>query len=170
MRPLAFSPLAAIALAMACGEPPRHGEAELARVARPLCEAACDRADRCGGDRAPLCACERARDTGAIRADWAAAATACARTAPCDADVDCDVVAGRAIGVRPLDQPPVVLRCLVKGDACGGSFVMCRRLAALTDDARLEVDRCATLDCDRWRACFAAFWRSSVAPVVPAWQ
>jgi hypothetical protein len=170
MPRLAFSPLAAIALAVACGEPPRHADAEPARVARPLCEASCARADRCGDERAPLCACERARDTGAIRADWAAAEMSCLRAAPCDAGVDCDPVAERAIGVRPLDQPPVVLRCLVKGDTCGGSFAMCRRLAALTDDARLEVDRCASLDCDGWRACFATFWRSRVAPALPAWE
>jgi hypothetical protein len=175
MRPLAFPAFRGVAAAVlitaaACGEPPRDGRAAAFRVARPMCEAACDRLDRCGDDDAPLCDCERARDTGAFRADWAAAAIACARDAPCDADVDCDLAASRAIGIRPLDQPGVVLRCLAKGDTCGGSFAMCRRLAALTDDARNEVDRCAALDCDRWRACFATFWRARVAPSAPVWR
>jgi hypothetical protein len=151
-----------------CSEPARHGEAPIARVALPLCEAACDRRDRCGDDSA--CACVAAHDTGAIRADWAEAAAACARDAPCGADVDCDVEAARAIGVRPLDQPAVVLRCLSKGDVCGGSFAACRRLAALTDDARAEVDRCAPLPCDAWHECFASFWSREVAPAVPAWR
>jgi hypothetical protein len=150
----------------ACDEPPRHGES--ARVARPLCEAACERRARCEDDGP--CECARARDTGTIRGDWATAAIACAKGAPCDDDVDCDAIAAERIGVRPLDQPGVVLRCLSKGDACGGSFAQCRRLAALTDDARAEVDRCAALDCDAWRACFAAFWRSEVAPAAPSWR
>jgi hypothetical protein len=172
MRTFALAALFALAAAAGCDEPPRARDASARpaeRVARVLCEAACDRRDRCADD-ADICSCNTARDTGALRADWVAAAIACDRDAPCDADVDCDAIAARAIGVRPLDPPGVVLRCLSRGDVCGGTFAQCRRLAALTDDARAEVDRCAALDCDHWRACFVAFWRSEVAPAVPSWR
>jgi hypothetical protein len=92
-----------------------------------------------------------------------------AADANADHDDACERSSFRAIGIDPLAWPPVVLRCLAKGDVCGGTFRACRRLAAMTDAARAEADRCFARGCAEYRACFDAFWSARVAPAAPAW-
>ena len=138
--------------------------------ARDLCETRCARNIRCA--RATRCDCgsPQAGDTALLRADWTRAAIACLGRTSCDVDEDCENEAYRAIGVSPLTSPPVVMRCLERGAACGGSSVACRRLAAMNDEARGEAARCFEEPCEGYAACFKAFVETRVAPGMPGWR
>jgi hypothetical protein len=166
---------AALGLAVACEPLPmdardEHGPGGDTGLARALCSAACARTIRCEGPRAATCDCASARDEDLLRADWVRADVACLGQATCGASQDCETEAYRSIGAAPFAWPPVVMRCLARGDACGGSSATCRRLAALTDDARAEADACFEGPCEAYASCFQAFLASRVAPAVPPWR
>jgi len=148
-----------------------------ASVARPLCEARCEHAARCSatreeheGQASRACSCATARETNGLRADWARADIACLRDPKCIGEDECEANAARAVGATPLSWPPVVLRCLQKGDLCGGSGATCRRLVATTGDVAREADVCFAKDCDAYQACFGALWDARVVSAVPAWK
>ncbi|MGO8999254.1 MAG: hypothetical protein ACLQVI_38505 [Polyangiaceae bacterium] len=143
--------------------------------ARSLCEARCAHSIRCDGPRTTECDCGTVRDTGLLRADWTQAQVACLGRSSCTggdaSDVtDCDSEAYRAIGIDPLSLPSVVMRCLERGDTCGGSAVTCRRLAAMSDDARAQASACFDRPCDDYTTCFRDFVAKRVAPEVHAWR
>jgi hypothetical protein len=176
------SPISLAFVLLSCCAPAPHSAAvvltagTVAGPAAALCEARCLREARCA--RASACACDTISDRHVVRDDWLRADAACLARAPCDApaleetetaEPACERVAYASIGVGGIAWPGVVLRCLAKGDTCGGSFDACRHLAALVDSARAEVDACFARPCDEYEACFAAFWSARVAPTVPAW-
>jgi hypothetical protein len=125
---------------------------------------------RCEGPRAATCACATLRDEGLLRPDWARAEIACLGQAACDLPGDCEAEASRTIGAAPFSWPPVVMRCLARGDVCGGSSATCRRLAAMTDEAQAEAGACFDLSCDAYTRCFRRFLDGRVAPAVPGWR
>jgi hypothetical protein len=170
--------IVALGLAPGCEDVPlaeqpgadEHGEIGLARS---LCEASCARGIRCDGPRGSSCDCGAVRDSNLLRPDWARAELACLGRTPCSsstAAADCETEAYRAIGIAPLSWPTVVMRCLERGDACGGSFVTCRHLAAMSDDATAAASVCFDQPCDAYAACFRDFLASRVTPAVPAWR
>lgn len=178
-RVIAGSIAGVVALALACEPPapsaargPASADADTG-LARALCEATCARAIRCDGPRAGkagACDCEGVRDPRVLRGEWARAAIACLGESVCDSSADCEAAAYRAIGAAPLSWPPVVMRCLARGDACGGSSATCQHLAALSDDARAEASVCFDQPCDGYAACFRRFVATRVTPAVPAWR
>ena len=139
---------------------------------RTLCEARCARDRRCdpGTPNPPSCACGDVAPTGLIRADWAAATIECFARPDCDAPDACERAAFRAIGQSPLDWPPIVLRCLARGDECGGSSTTCRHLAALTEGAREAASPCFDEPCAAYSRCFASFVAARMTPAVPDWR
>jgi hypothetical protein len=62
------------------------------------------------------------------------------------------------------------MRCFERGDTCGGSSVTCRRLAAMTDDARAEAAVCFDQPCETYAPCLREFIASHVTPAVHAWR
>lgn len=165
----------AVTTAPACEPLLGHGSSGAANDpgdAVALCNAKSARVARCEPARAPEVAgaCGTVRDTHALRADWVRAELACFANEACTAEDDCETVGYRAIGVRPEAWPPVVRRCVQMGDLCGGSFATCRRLTAMTDDARTDALRCfSTSTCDAYAACFHDFVASRLQPAVPTW-
>ena len=140
-------------------------------LTRGVCEAFCARSIRCQGPRHAACACEGASGGPEIlRDDWAQAEITCLERTPCDAPDVCDSDANRAVGATPLAWPPVVMQCLQRGSACGGSAENCRHLAAVSDEARAEASACFDLPCDEYAACFRSFVASRLAPAVPTWR
>ena len=137
-------------------------------LARPLCEARCEHAARCGADGA--CSCAWSRETDALRADWVHADIECLSAPACTTEADCEATASRAVGASPLAWPPVVLRCLQKGDECGGSSATCRRLVATTDELARDADACFAMACGDYRSCFRALWDARVASAVASWR
>jgi hypothetical protein len=112
-------------------------------------------------------------DRDLLREDWTTATIACLGRTSCsvtDAEDDCEAEAFRAIGAAPVAWPGVVMRCLQRGAACGGSSARCRRIAAMADGARAEVDACFDLPCDAYDLCLRGFLASRVTPAVPRWQ
>jgi hypothetical protein len=175
-RVIAASIAGVVALALACATTPAPGPAAASAdtgVARALCEATCARAIRCDGPRAGkagACDCGGVRDPRVLRPEWVHAAIACLGESACDSSVDCESAAYRAIGAAPLSWPPVVMRCLARGDTCGGSSATCQRLAALSDEAQAEASACFDQPCEGYAVCFRRFVASRVTPAVPAWK
>jgi hypothetical protein len=166
------------ALGLACEEMPAAkapgaGAREGPSLARSVCLAECARTIRCEGPRASACDCDSVRDSDLLRPDWARAQIAClARTAcgPPNASEGCESEAYRAIGAAPLSWPTAVMRCLERGDRCGGSFSTCRRLAAMSDDAQAQASVCFDQPCDAYATCFRDFFAARVAPAMHVWK
>jgi hypothetical protein len=162
---IVMATLPALASCGARAVPQARGETAIARPpgppddsARRTCEAECRRDARCG--EAKGCGpCDAVAGEAVIRPDWARAAASCADGLACDRSLDaCAREARSAIGIDALALPPVVLRCLQKGDQCGGRSADCLALAALTDAWRDQADACfAERSCAAYAARFAAF-------------
>jgi hypothetical protein len=152
---------------------PGSGVRDEMSLARSVCEADCARAIRCEGPRARSCDCGSVRDSDLLRPDWTREQIACLGRTACgsaNASEECEAEAYRKIGAAPLSWPTSVMRCLERGDACGGSFATCRRLAAMNDDARAEACACFDRPCEAYAACFHEFFASRVTPAVHAWK
>ncbi|HEY2517680.1 MAG TPA: hypothetical protein VGI39_42720 [Polyangiaceae bacterium] len=170
--PVAAAPQGSAGGALGAPAPIQSSAPEATAANRTLCEARCARDRRCdpATPEPPSCACGALEPAGVIRADWAAAAIDCFARPGCDPPDECERSAFRAIGQSPLDWPPIVLRCLSRGDECGGSSATCRRLAALTEGARAAAAPCFDEPCAVYSRCFAAFVSTRMTPAVPEWR
>jgi hypothetical protein len=105
-----------------------------------------------------------------LRADWTRAAIVCLAAPGCAPEDECERAAFRAVGIAPMDWPPVVLRCLERGSECGGSSATCRRIAALRDAAQSAASSCFDQSCSAYTSCLGRFVASAMSPAVPAWR
>lgn len=180
MRTVIFASLFAVgALAIACGSGgsgtigSSGGGGGAAGNVSNVCTSLCDWKTKCGKGQ-PTCAQECSNDAAKYQGKWSAsytgAVSSCFSTLACDRkDDDCIANFGAADPAYP--DIAAVTACLDKRQECtvpaagpdggtieGSTFSddYCQSIAALTDAARAEADRCRGLACSEVRDCLKA--------------